>query len=466
MSKRIIQSAYDLVEESIIYFEGKPVGTKAAMDLSFPAAENYSECFIRDFVPCALIFLADGKTDIVRNFLETVLSLRTSERTISGHEIQPGVMPASFTVIKDQDGKEQLKADFGERAIGRVAPVDSMMWWMILLYVYVQSTGDKEFAHQPNFQFALQQILHLCLKDTFEVSPALLVPDASSMIDRRMGIYGYPLEIQSLFYGTLRIMHYLLLEPNMIDRRSTDKRRAGDHKIALTETAGIRQEALKNYVREYYWLDLKRLNEIHCFKTEEFGEESTNVLNIYPESIPDWVTNWLPTDSGYMVGNVGVGRMDFRFFSLGNLLAILFNLSSPQQGEGIMKLFERRWPDLIGDMPLKIIFPAMEGKEWQIRTGSDPKNMAWSYQNGGNWPTLLWPFVAAALKTGRGDLGERAFEICMNRLPGDKWPEYYDGRAGRLVGRRANINQTWSAAALILSEKLLENPSLLNLLPE
>jgi len=37
---------------------------------------------------------------------------------------------------------------------------------------------------------------------------------------------------------------------------------------------------------EYYWLDLKRLNEIYRYKGEEFGLEVANKFNIYPESIP------------------------------------------------------------------------------------------------------------------------------------------------------------------------------------
>jgi hypothetical protein len=147
------------------------------------------------------------------------------------------------------------------------------------------------------------------------------------------------------------------------------------------------------------------------------------------------------------------------------MLAIIFGLASDDQAERIIRLHELRWPDLVGAMPVKIIYPAMEGLEWQVRTGSDPKNAPWSYQNGGNWPALLWPFVAAALKTGRGDLAERAFQVALNKLFPDNWPEYYDGRSGRLIGRRSNMHQVWTATSLIYSYKLLENPELLNMLP-
>jgi hypothetical protein len=448
----VIQSAYEILEQSILYYKGKPVGTVAALQQPGLAAINYEECFIRDFIPAALVFLADGKTEIVRNFLETVLSLKTSERTIAGHEIQPGVMPASFRVVIDAQGNESLQADFGEKAIGRVAPVDSMMWWIILLHIYTNSTGDSSLAKKPEFQNTMRQILHLCLKDTFEITPALLVPDACSMIDRRMGIYGHPLEIQALFYGILKIIHELLEHD-------------GSDNSLLIDTIETREQALKSYVRIFYWLDITRLNDIHRFATEEFGPDSRNVLNVYPESIPDWVTDWLPNDCGYLVGNVGVGRIDFRYFSLGNLLSIIFGLSTSEQAEKIMRLYELRWHELVGDMPVKIIYPAMEGLEWEVRTGCDPKNVAWSYQNGGNWPVLLWPFVAAALKTGRADLAENAYEVATRIIARDDWPEYYDGRTGRLIGRRANLKQVWSASAVILSHKLLQDHSLLSIYP-
>ncbi|MDH5358963.1 MAG: glycoside hydrolase 100 family protein [Gammaproteobacteria bacterium] len=455
MSTEVLDSSRKILEHSIMYYQGRPVGTLAALPSSKLAAENYAECFIRDFVPSALVFLIQGRSNIVKNFLETVLTLKTSERVIAGHEIQPGVMPASFRVEVEKNGREKLVADFGERAIGRVAPVDSMMWWIILLDIYTKSTGDIELVSRPEFQRTMEQILHLCLKDSFEVSPALLVPDACSMIDRRMGIYGHPLEIQSLFYGVLKIIQNLYKEPKEYSKNN----------FSLLHTAKIREQALLNYVRIFYWLDLKRLNEIHRYRTEEFGLDSTNVLNIHPESIPNWVVNWLPHNSGYLVGNVSAGRMDFRFFALGNILSILFNLSTDEQSDKILNLYESKWNDLIGDMPVKIIYPAMEGLEWEIRTGSDPKNVPWSYQNGGNWPALLWTFVAAAIKSGRQDIAEHAYQTALKRLMEDNWPEYYDGHSGRLIGRRSNFRQVWTATSVILSHHFLEDPALLKLLP-
>ncbi|MCF8719513.1 hypothetical protein J2S31_000411 [Nitrospina gracilis Nb-211] len=451
MTPSPIEEARQLLEDAIIYHKGRPVGTAAARDPNL-ASPNYADCFIRDFFPAALVFLNEGKPDIVKNFLEIVLELRNQQRQVSGHQIHPGVMPASFHIELTDDGAETLVSDFGDRAIGRVAPVDSMMWWVLLLGAYVRKTGDRELAHTPRFQSGMRQTLELFLRDTFEVFPTLLVPDGGFMIDRRMGVYGHPLEVQALFYGLLQTLLDLLPESDDTCRK-------------LRGMAEERIKVLRTYVRIFYWLDIERLSEIHRFKTEEFGSGSVNMLNIYPESIPDWLSTWLPEEGGYLVGNLGPGRMDFRFFAQGNLLAILFGLATPEQSQSILNLYTANWDDLIGAMPIKICFPALEGVRWQMLTGSDAKNAAWSYHNGGNWPVLLWPFVAAALKSGRDDLAETAFEHACNRLPKDRWPEYYDGRMGRLIGRRANLYQTWSATGLLLANQLLEEKKGLGLFP-
>jgi hypothetical protein len=449
LNEDAIASAYELLHSSVMTCGGEPVGTVAAVATESAEAENYHDCFVRDFVPSALVFLADGEPAIVRNFLRTVLTLRSQHQRIHGHQIEPAVLPASFRVTTDETGQERIRADFGDHAIGRVAPVDAMMWWVILLNIYCRATGDKALAAEPEVQRALRGVLELTLREGFEVFPTLLVPDGSFMIDRRMGVYGHPLEIQSLFYGMLVSAIELL--------RDTPESHA---LLALAEK---RTNMLRNYIQLFYWLDMERLNEIHRYRTEEFGSGSINMLNIYPESIPDWVVDWLPPRAGYLVGNLGPGRMDFRYFALGNLLAIIFGITSPREGRGIMRLYQDRWDDLIGNMPAKLVYPAVAGKEWVFMTGSDPKNVPWSYHNGGNWPVLIWAFVAAAMKTGRGDLAQLALDGADRALPQAKWPEYYDGRAGNLIGRRAHLNQVWSAAGYILGHKLAEDEKLLDL---
>lgn len=444
----LTKEAWELLEAAIIFHQGEPVGTVAARDLTVEAL-NYDQCFVRDFVPCALLFLIHNKADIVRNFLIETLALQDHDKQMDWFNAGQGLMPASFKV-ESWDGHQAITADFGEFAIGRVTPVDSCLWWLILLRAYVRSTGDEELAHRPEFQRGIIHILKLCLADRFDMYPTMLVPDGAFMIDRRMGVYGHPLEIQALFYAALRAARDLLLP----DRRGT----------VYKHVINYRLSTLNYHIREYYWLDLKRLNDIYRYKGEEFGKTAINKFNIYPDSIPLWVTEWMPEQGGYLAGNLGPAQLDFRFFALGNLMAILGSLASTQESQSIMDLIEQRWQDLVGYMPMKICFPCVEGLEWKILTGCDPKNVPWSYHNGGNWPVLLWAFAAAAQKTGRADLGWRALEVAQQRLGEDQWPEYYDGRNGRLVGKASRKYQTWTIAGFLLAQELLAHPEHLHLI--
>jgi glycogen debranching enzyme len=446
--RTLIEEAQTALEDAILYYRGQPVGTVAARDPDVEAL-NYDQCFVRDFVPSALFFLMQGRSDIVRNFLVEVLGLQSRERRLDCFQPGQGLHPASFKVEVRAE-TEYLVADFGEQAIAKVAPIDSCFWWLILLRAYVKATGDTALACRDDFQQGIQLILQLCLEARFDMFPTLLVPDGSFAIDRRMGVYGHPLEIQALFYAALRTARELLLPSG-----------SGNTYLQAVET---RLSHLTYHVRKYYWIDLQRLNEIYRYKSEEFGDMAVNRFNVYPDTIPAWLVEWLTDTSGYFAGNLGPGQIDFRFFGLGNLMSAIASLATAPQSQAIMNLIEQRWQDLIGHMPMKICFPAVEGQDWRIVTGCDPKNIPWSYHNGGNWPVLLWLLTAAALKTGRPDLAQNALEIAEQRLSRDCWSEYYDGRTGKLIGKEARKYQTWTIAAFLVSKALLENPDYLALI--
>ncbi|XP_073270440.1 alkaline/neutral invertase E, chloroplastic-like [Primulina huaijiensis] len=115
-------------------------------------------------------------------------------------------------------------------------------------------------------------------------------------------------------------------------------------------------------------------------------------------------------------------------------------------------------------MPMKLCYPALEGKEWRIITGSDPKNTPWSYHNGGSWPTLLWQLTVACIKMERPEIAENAIKIAEKRLARDKWPEYYDTQGARFIGKQAHLFQTWSNAGYLVAKLLIANPAAANIL--
>ncbi|KAM3093660.1 glycoside hydrolase 100 family protein [Phormidesmis sp. 146-12] len=444
----IEEQAWQALEESIVYYQGQPVGTIAALDPEI-AALNYDQCFIRDFISSALLFLMQGRPEIVRNFLEVTLKLQPKTGQLDCSKPSRGLMPASFK-IASFNGQEYIKADFGDHAIGRVAPADACLWWVILLRAYVIATQDTELVEREDFQEGIRLVLELCLVTRFDMYPMVLVPDAASMIDRRMGLYGHPLDIQSLFYGALKAS-LELLTPNQTNQ-------------FMIRAVKNRLDPLLKQLREHYWLDPERLNVIYRFQVEEYGEEALNQFNIYSDSIPFYrLANWLPEAGGFLAGNLGPSQLDCRFFSLGNLMAVILSLTTEQQSHKILNLIELRWSDLVGQMPMKLCYPALENSDWQTVTGADPKNRPWSYHNGGSWPVLLWMLTAAAKKMGRGELAHHAIAVAERRLVQDQWAEYYDGPDGRLIGKEARKFQTWTIAGYLLAKELIKNPDHLKL---
>ncbi|KAM0019488.1 putative six-hairpin glycosidase superfamily, glycosyl hydrolase family 100 [Helianthus debilis subsp. tardiflorus] len=451
LSDVIEQEAWDLLRESIVHYCGSPIGTIAANDPTSSSVLNYDQVFIRDFIPSGIAFLLNEEYDIVRNFILHTLQLQSWEKTMDCHSPGQGLMPASFKVRTvplegdDTATEEILDPDFGEAAIGRVAPVDSGLWWIILLRAYGKSSGDTSLVERIDVQTGIKMILKLCLADGFDMFPTLLVTDGPCMIDRRMGIHGHPLEIQALFYSALMCAREMLAPED----GSADLIRALNNRLV----------ALSFHIREYYWVDLKKLNEIYRYKTEEYSYDAVNKFNIYPDQIPPWLVEWMPNKGGYLIGNLQPAHMDFRFFSLGNFWSVVSSLVTVDQSNAILDLIDAKWADLVADMPFKICYPALEGQEWQIITGCDPKNTPWSYHNGGSWPTLLWQLTVACIKMDRPEIAARAVKIAEGRLAQDKWPEYYDTKRGRFIGKQSRLFQTWTIAGYLVSKLLLANPN-------
>ncbi|CAI5494326.1 unnamed protein product [Closterium sp. Naga37s-1] len=266
----MVQEAWDLLNASVVHYYNQPVGTVAAADPTSTAALNYDQVFIRDFIPSALAFMLSGHHEIVRNFLLYTLQLQSWEKTVDAHRPGEGLMPASFKVtqtpVEGSAGggaayEEHLDPDFGESAIGRVAPVDSGLWWIQLLQAYGRCTGDVSLQQRVDVQTGIKLILKVCLADHFDMFPTLITTDGSCMIDRRLGIHGHPLEIQSLLYGALRAARDMLIPE-------------GDS-IDLIRAVNGRLTALAFHIRRYYWLDLPALNTIYRFRRERSKPERT-----------------------------------------------------------------------------------------------------------------------------------------------------------------------------------------------
>lgn len=468
----ILEQARSLFyDQALVKLEGQYVGAVAAIPkVSSPETSgqdlNYNEIFIRDNIPVMIYLLLEGKSEIVRHFLNTCLKLQSTEFQTRG------IFPTSFVEIKGQ-----LVADYGQRAIGRVCSVDATLWWPILAQIYVQRTGDRDWAVKPEVQRGIQRFLDLILHPQFREAPTLYVPDGAFMIDRPMDVWGNPLEIQALLYGAL-------LSAAALIKIDLDRKPSSQHD-AMTQTQ-IHQfryaiawaKRLKRYLLTHYWVNNKTIQVLRRRPTEQYGESVTNEYNIQTETIPHWLQDWLGSQGGYLIGNVRTGRPDFRFFSLGNCLGAIFDVISPAQQRSLFQLFLRNQDSLFAQMPLRICHPPLDSQDWRLITGFDRKNLPWCYHNAGHWPCLLWFFILAVLRYEASHeplhsdgsalvnpLLQGVYKILLKRLPQQKWAEYFDGPTGLWIGQQARLNQTWTIAGFLLVHHFLKvNPGDANIM--
>nr|XP_011469834.1 PREDICTED: neutral/alkaline invertase 3, chloroplastic-like [Fragaria vesca subsp. vesca]XP_011469835.1 PREDICTED: neutral/alkaline invertase 3, chloroplastic-like [Fragaria vesca subsp. vesca] len=176
-AKTMVDEGWRRLGESVVFYQGKPVGTLQAMD------QVGNQASVRDFVPAGLAFLMKKPAEpgVVKNFLLKTLHLQGQEKKIDNFTVGEGVLPASFKVSSDScGGKKAFVADFSGSAIGRVAPVDSRL----SLRAYTTCTGYHTLQKRPE----LQKPMSLSLSDDFDTFPTLICGDDCSMIDMKMGL--------------------------------------------------------------------------------------------------------------------------------------------------------------------------------------------------------------------------------------------------------------------------------------
>ncbi|MBD2329718.1 glycoside hydrolase 100 family protein [Alkalinema sp. FACHB-956] len=464
----IVQMAQKLLyEQAMVTLDGQWIGAVAAIPKQSRKQPvqpelNYGEIFIRDNVPVMAYFLTQGKYEPVRHFLLTCLRLQSQE-------IQTrGIFPTSFV---EQDG--HVVADYGQRAIGRVVSVDATLWWVILAYMYVRASGDRDFAGQAIVQSGIQQFLDLILRPSFRKAPTLYVPDGAFMIDRPLDVWGAPLEIQVLLYGALHSAAGLMqIGSESVHSQASnaqDPNQRTKSKSYLFQTPHSVHHCLeyahrlRQYLLKHYWVTSKTVQVLRRRPTEQYGVEIQNEYNIHTETIPHWLQDWMGPRGGYLIGNIRTGRPDFRFFTLGNCLGAIFDVISVKQQQALFRLVVQNQHDLVAHMPLRICHPPLVEEDWRNKTGYDRKNLPWCYHNAGHWPCLMWFLATAMLRRHHPEdlaievrqLLEVSYQLMLRQLPQQKWAEYFDGPTGNWIGQQARINQTWTIVGFLLMHHLL-----------
>jgi glycogen debranching enzyme len=138
------------------------------------------------------------------------------------------------------------------------------------------------------------------------------------------------------------------------------------------------------------------------------------------------------------------------FDSLGNILAILFDLASPSQSEKILKHIKQKKIDQ--PFPVKAIFPPItpKHKDWQPYYKDSEAGTPYHYLNGGIWSYIGGFYILALIKQKKFDYAYTMLEKLAeaNMLKEGNYSEWLHGKTGKASD---GGGQGWNAAMFLLA---------------
>ncbi len=414
----IREQAIDLLFAALAKDErGETCGAVASQGDS---GSHYSNVWTRDNVSPMLFFLRYDPA-IVGLFLDALIRRQSrSRRTF-------GLIPIGFSPRYDV-------VDYGgEEAIGAVHSVDSTLWFIILLGLFVETTADIDWLRARRGAF--EAALGLLTGPRFDPLPLMAAPESVTEIDRPAGLYGYPLQLQVLLCLALRWAARLLVRLDL--------------DLELATWCRLEAEAIQSWINRWYWLDHQVVHERERLPGEEHGQDNPNPFNIDYSRIRPAVDR-LPPDTGYLGGTLRTRHLDTRLWPFPNCLAATAGILSSPRAEALLSGISDHWEQLIGPMPVAICWPSLSGPDFEILMDGDVLARPGNYHNGAHWPHILWALVSACLANGRGELATDALAVAVHGLP-PTWGEHYDHDGS--LGMNARTRQTWSIAGYLVADE-------------
>jgi glycogen debranching enzyme len=153
------------------------------------------------------------------------------------------------------------------------------------------------------------------------------------------------------------------------------------------------------------------------------------------------------------------------FDSLGNLLAIIFDLADAKQSEKILSYIKKNKIDK--PFPMKAISPAIRPgtKNWQDYYLDCEAGTPWHYLNGGIWTFIGGFYVLALIKMKKFAEAETQLQKLAeaNMKNNGNFPEWINGITGEVGKTEASVDsyQGWSASMYIVAYESLKNKHVL-----
>jgi glycogen debranching enzyme len=271
--------------------------------------------------------------------------------------------------------------------------IDSSLWFIIGNYVYKDRFNDKKLLIE-NKSSINKALNWLACQDTGEIGMLTQLP-TSDWQDAFPHRYGYTINTQALYYKVL----------NLFGKKDE-------------------AEKLKLFVNED--------RDDNLWNGEFYVPYRWKNHGVYRE-IGDW------------------------FDSLGNLLAIIFDLADKDKSEKILSYIEEN--KINEPYPVRVIYPPIEegSKYWQDYYLDCEAGQPNHYSNGGIWGYVGGFYILALIKTGKLKKAEVELKKLAERDLNANFPEWTNPLTKEHNGRL----QAWEAGMYILAYESLKKKKVL-----
>ncbi|MBI4910099.1 MAG: glycogen debranching protein [Acidobacteria bacterium] len=169
---------------------------------------------------------------------------------------------------------------------------------------------------------------------------------------------------------------------------------------------------------------------------------------------------WLPAKRILVNEHYYLAYLAFRavgewFDCLGNLMAILSGVASPEQANAILDFVQRNG---LAEFPLRAIYPPVTPTDPDWRGYYGQLNQQHHYHNGGVWPFIGGFYVAALVAAGRMDTAAAALRRLARLNQEGTFNEWHHGVTGVPMGVPS---QAWSAGMYLYSYECVRAGQLL-----
>ncbi|MCX6749849.1 MAG: hypothetical protein NTZ83_00145 [Candidatus Pacearchaeota archaeon] len=271
--------------------------------------------------------------------------------------------------------------------------IDSSLWFIIVNYIYKERYKGSLFFNS-NKKYVKKALSWLRCQDSGENGILAQLP-TSDWQDAFPHRYGYTINTQALYYKTLNL-------------------------LGKTEEA----EKLKLFVNEDLDDSLWNGNFYLPYRWKNHG--------VYKE-IGEW------------------------FDSLGNLLAIVFDLADNERAEKILRYIQKN--KINEPYPVRVIYPPIEegDENWQNYYLDCEAGYANHYLNGGIWGYAGGFYILALIKMNKLQEAERELRKLAERDLNGNFPEW----TNPIDGFHHGNTQAWEAGMYILAYESLKQKKVL-----